>query len=466
MRSPIANSEEVVLAPASRGMLNDEMMERSLSRARLVSALRLGWERRKLLARVALVAFAVSALGSFLIPNRYTAFARLMPPDQMNSGAALLAATASAQAGAGSSLGSIAGDLLGLKNTGALFVGILQSRTICDDLVNKFSLRKVYWDRRIEDARNDLMGYTHVAEDRKSGIILIEVTDRSPQRAAALVAAYIEDLDRLVAKLNTSAAHRERVFLEQRLQEVSRDLEGAENGFSHFASENTAIDIPAQGKAMIEAAATLEGHLIAAETELQSLRQIYADENVRVRAAQAQVNEYRRQLDKLGGISSAPPPAGEEANASLYPSIRQLPLLGVSYADLYRKMKVQESVFEALTREFELAKVEEAKETPSVKVIDVPQVPEKKSSPHRVLLVLTMTLLSVAGGCVFLTGRERWENADRNDPGRQLAVEIFETLTPRWAKASTNGHHLAAADPQPASPALRELEANTNGERK
>jgi len=468
MRNPTANSETIALDPPSGAMEAPEIPDPESSWCAIISSLRVVWDRRRLLARVALVAALVAALGSFLIPNRYTAMARLMPPDQMYSGTAMLAAAASAQAGAGSNLGSIAGDLLGLKNSGALFVGILQSRTIGDDLVNKFNLKKVYWDRRLEDARKDLMGYTYISEDRKSGIITIEVTDRSPQRAAALAGEYIDELDRLVARLNTSSARRERVFLEQRLQEVNRDLESAETGFSQFASKNTAIDIPAQGKAMIEAAATLEGHLIAAQTELQSLKQIYADENVRVRATQAKVNEFRRQLNKLGGMPNSAPAGDGENAASLYPSIRQLPLLGVNYADLYRNMKVQESVFETLTREFELAKVEEAKETPSVKVIDPPEIPEKKSSPQRLLLILAAVLASVGCGCAFLIGEERWKQVDREDPGKQLALEVFHALTLRWPKASTNGHHLAAAGATPNAlpPGQKELETSTNAERK
>jgi capsule polysaccharide export protein KpsE/RkpR len=470
MKHSTANPEEIDLDLSPSVITPPALaVAESLRHDALVSALRVVWDRRKFLARVAGVAAVAAALGSFLIPNRYTATARLMPPDQMYSGTAMLAAAAGAQAGAGSNLGSIAGDLLGLKNSGALFVGILQSRTICDDLVSKFSLQKVYWDRRREDARNDLMGYTHVAEDRKSGIITIEVTDRSAPRAAALAAEYIDELDRVVARLNTSSAHRERVFLEQRLQEVSRDLENAENGFSQFASKNTAIDIPAQGKAMIEAAATLEGHLIAAETELQSLKQVYADENVRVRAVQAEVNEFRRQLAKLGGTPNSPAAGDAENAASLYPSIRQLPLLGVNYADLYRKMKVQESVFETLTREFELAKVEEAKETPSVKVIDPPEIPEKKSSPHRVLLILTATLVSIGCACALVIGRERWNVVDREDPGKQLALEIFHTLALRWPKASTNGHHLSAAvasTHEVLPEGQKELEASTIPERR
>ncbi len=210
---------------------------------------------------------------------------------------------------------------------------------------------------------------------------------------------YVAELNRVVTDLNTSSAHRERMFLEGRLAQVKQDLETAEKNFSQFASANTAIDIQAQGKAMIDAAGALEGQMIAAETERQGLMQIYTADNVRVRSAQARVEELNRQLGRLGGKADASSDstsvAGDPSGASaMYPSIRQLPLLGVSYADYYRATKVQETIFETLTREYELAKVQEAKEIPSVKMIDPPDVPEKKSYPPRLEIMLIGMALS------------------------------------------------------------------------
>ena len=333
---------------------------------------------------------------------------------------------ATAKAGAG--LGTAASNLLGLKSTGNFFVGILQSRTVEDDLIDKFDLRKLYRDRLREDARADLAKNTAISEDRKSGIITVQVTDKVPERAAEMAQEYIEELNLVVTQLNTSSAHRERVFLEERLGQVRQDLESAEKGFSEFASKNTAIDIEAQGKAMIEAAATLEGQFMAAQTELQGLKEIYTDNNVRIRTTQARVDEIQRQLQKLGGKSGSPSQPEPKDDGSLYPSIRKLPLLGVSYADLYRNTKVQEAVFETLTQEYELAKVEEAKETPSVKAIDLPDVPGKKTSPHRLLIVLggTFFVLLCGAGCVL--AEDHWGQIDPQDPGKILAQEVFESM--------------------------------------
>ena len=143
-----------------------------------------------------------------------------------------------------------------MKSSGALFVGILGSETVQDGLIDEFHLKKVYHDSKIEDARKDLSEHTDVSEDRKSGIITIAVTDHDAKRAAAMARSYVDELDRLVAQVSTSSARRERIFLEGRLQDVKTDLDLAARNFSDFASKNTAIDIPEQGKAMVEAAAT------------------------------------------------------------------------------------------------------------------------------------------------------------------------------------------------------------------
>jgi len=239
--------------------------------------------------------------------------------------------------------------------------------------------------------------------------------------------------------VDTSSAHRERVFLEERLAQVKGDLEAAEKTFSEFASKNTALDIQAQGKAMIEAGATLEGQLIGAETELQTLKQVYSDNNVRVRTMQARVNELQHQVEKLGGKFDSATGPNAEPNPSIYPSIRKLPLLGVNYSDLYRNAKLQEAIFETLTQGYELAKVEEAKESPSVKVIDPPNVPGKKSYPHRLLVILVGTLFPCLLGVIWILGRARWTEIDQQDPGKVFALEVFKTLATHWPAASTNG---------------------------
>jgi capsule polysaccharide export protein KpsE/RkpR len=395
-------------------------------RERQIEQMRLLWENRKFLFRWVVWGLLVSIAMAFLIPARYEATTQLMPPEsQSGSGAAaLLSLVAGRGSGAAGGLGSLAGEMLGAKNSGQLFVGILSTRTVQDRLIQQFDLNRLYRESKAEDTRIALARHTSISEDRKSGIISVAVTDHDAKRAAAMSTAYVQELDRLVAQVSTSSARRERIFLEDRLKAVKHELDAAAGRFSQFASKNTAIDIPAQGKAMVEAAARLKGELIFVESELRGLQAIYTDQNVRVRSLRARAGELNAQLEKLGGDSSMPTEAAANDTSSMYPSIRKLPLLGVTYADLYQQTKIQAAVYELLTQQYELAKVQEAKEIPSVKVLDAAVVPTKISFPPRILVSVSGTIAAFVCGCVWLFASRRWNSIDSQDSGKQLAQEV------------------------------------------
>jgi len=413
--------------------------DRRASRERTAARLQMFWEHRQFLLKAFASGFALSLILALVLPYEYQSTARLMPPDQ-SSGLGGLAMLAGLSGKSNSdSLTNIAGSVLGLKTTGDLFLGVLQSRTIRDDVIQKFDLRKVYHERRWDNARDKLAGRTDLSTDHTSGIIVIKVSDHSPQRAAAMTQEYINELDRTLATQDTSAAHRERVFLEQRLQQVKQSLEVAEDKFSDFASKNAALDVPTQGRAMVTATANLQGELIAAQTELQGLRQIYTDNNVRVRSTEARINELQHQLDQMGGVPDGNTTGSSSPNPSLFPSFRKLPSLGVTYADLLRNAKVQEVVFEVLTQEYEMAKVEEAKELPSVKVLDPPNVPEKPSFLPRFLLSALGGFLVLGAGLAWIVGSRNWTNMDPEDPLKVLARRVFADFAGQVNGASSNG---------------------------
>lgn len=431
-------SQEQAGAAFQAGMDNGVSEEPNAARKKWIPTLRLLWNERAFLVRAAGTGLIISVVLAFSIPKRYATSTRLMPPDSQSSSSMMMLAGMAEKAGSG--LGPMAGDLLGLKSSGALFVGMLQSQTIQDRLVEQFELKKVYRKKLLLDARTQLSEKTAVQEDRKSGIITITVTDRSPQRAAAIANAYVNELNTMVAQLSTSSAHRERVFLEGRLQSVRRDLDDAETQLAQFSSKNSTLDIQQQGKAMLDAAAGLAGQMIAAESELQGLRQIYTENNARVRELSARVAELRKEVDKIGGMDSnvaragqskADPPLEPVADTSAdmpYPSIRQLPLLGAKYADYYRQAKVQETVYELLTEQNELAKVEEAKETPSVKVLDPAEIPEKKSYPPRLIVMFLGTFIALGLALARIVGTTRWHEIDPEDERKVFAQEVFASM--------------------------------------
>jgi capsule polysaccharide export protein KpsE/RkpR len=205
---------------------------------------------------------------------------------------------------------------------------------------------------------------------------------------------------------------------------VQSDLERAQVELSDFSSKNTTLDISKQAQAIVEAGAKLQGELIVGRSELDSLEQIYGGENVRVRAARARVANLQRELQRMIGSTES---AGmkEKDNGDLYPSLRQLPVLGVHWADLYRRVKIEETVYDLLNEEYETARIEEAKAIPTVSVIDSPSWPEKKSFPPRRLIVAGCTLLSVFFASFSLLMRERWRTMELHDPRKQLAQTIW-----------------------------------------
>ncbi len=440
MKQTSANKElEVVYQPHPLA----EEVSHEVPGSAVVDRLRLLWEHRGFILRVAALGLVAATVIAFLIPARFESTTRLMPPDDHSGSAFAMAAALGGRMPGG--LGALAGDMLGIKSSGALFTGILVSRTVQDSMITKFDLKKVYGTQRWYTARRRLAENTSISDDRKNGIITITVTDHDPHRAAAMSAEYVAQLNEVVTQLSTSSARRERVFLEERLTQVKQDLQTAEREFGDFASKNTAVDIKEQAKAMVGAAASVQGEIIATQAQLEGLKQIYTENNVRVRSLRAHITELQAQLGKLGGKYEVPGAVEDKKDDSLYPSIRKLPVLGEAYADLYRRTRVQEAVFETLTQQYELAKVAEAKETPSVKVLDPADIAERKSFPPRLMIMFLGVFLAFAVGVIWVLGRTAWEGVPLHRPEKQLAHDVFRTIRARIPGAASNGsgEHLA-----------------------
>jgi len=394
------------------------------------------WRHRKMLARVTIISLVASLAIAFIIPKQYKATASIMPPDQQGSGTMMLAALLGHGGGLGS-LGSLASGLFGGHTTTALFVNLLESETVRGHLIDRFNLQHVYRTRyRITTAKR-LARRTKITDDKKSGVITIEVEDTDPVRARDLAQAYLDELNKILNQTSTSSARQERMFIEHRLNAVQNDLERAQLELSEFSSRNSTIDIKEQTRAMVDTGARVEAEMLVEQSGLQSLRQIYGDNNVRVKETEARIASLQRDLVKMTGSSAPLISGGTDSSDSsdkgeLYPSLRQLPRLAVPYADLYRRVKVQETVFELLTQQYEMARIQEAKDTPVVSVIDSPGIPEKKSFPPRLILTLLLTFLSVAVTAALIIFREGWSKLNPNDPRKTLADEVVPAIRGRW----------------------------------
>ena len=386
----------------------------------LVGLLRLFWECRRIIFKITSTGLLLSLLIALVLPVTYTSTATLMPPETFSNSSKLnLTALAGPAAG-------FAGMLEG-KSPGDLFVAILQSRTVQERLIARFGLLSLYKKSRIEDACKQLGQNTSVSEDTKSGVVTISVTAKNPVLASQIAKAYIEELDRVVTQSSTSAARRERIFLEERLKTIKQDLDDDSKAFSRFASANTAMDIPAQAKDTMDEELKVQGDLIAVQTELAGLRKVYSEDNIRVRAAEARLVALQQAADKISGKGNSAD-SGIGNKGSLYPSLRELPALGVTYSDMRRRIEAEEVLWETMTKQYEMAKVEEAKEIPTVSVLDAANVPQRKSGPPRSIIVVFGTFLSLIAAAISALAISFWEGMDVQDERRKLLAEIGATI--------------------------------------
>jgi uncharacterized protein involved in exopolysaccharide biosynthesis len=422
-------SRRPIIAPPYEPSFPPEHVSEQPAQREMGSKLSLWWRHRRFLWRVFWMTAVLSTAVAFIIPKRFKSTAKLVVPD--NQANSMISGLASRVGGGGSSglgLGLDPSSLLGLKTPGAFYAAVLESRTVQDHLVEKFDLRTHYKKKYYQDARKKLDRNTDIDEEKKSGIITLSVTDWDPKFAAMLARSYIEEMNRVTAELNTSAAHREREFLEARLKSARQDLDHASMQLSEFSSKHTMMDVQQQSRTMMDAAARLQGELIGSESELKGLEQIYSEDNVRVRTLKARVAELQSQLKKMVGAYTPPGQAADAQATGDYPSIRTLPALGYRYQELYRQAKTQETIFDFLTQQYELARVEEAKELPVVRVMDEPNVPEKKSSPIRSLVVGLSVFVALVLGCWWVVEKEKWDQLPLDDSRRLLLAEVKADL--------------------------------------
>jgi uncharacterized protein involved in exopolysaccharide biosynthesis len=389
------------------------------------------WRERRFLWGVTWKTFLAAVVISLLLPKHYEAVTKIVPSVSQTGASGLLGKLAGAGGASTNALGIDSASILGIKTPSALYIEIMRSRTVQDHLMQAFDLQTHYFmgaarfpflRGKLYATRKKLQGFTGFDEDRKSGVITVTCTDYDPQFAARICNAYVAEMNRLSAELNTSDAHRERVFLEDRLQTARQDLSQASLALSRFSSKNAVMDPESQGHSMMDAAARVQGELIVAETDLKGFQEIYADDNIKVRTARARIGELQAQLKKLLGGSGLG--KGVDASPASYLSMRALPMLGYQYSDLYRQAKIQESVYEFLTQQYEMAKIQEAKELPTVSVLDSAVPPERKSGPSRILVVVWSLFGALALACAWTIRRTAWQELPVDDPRRLLAAEV------------------------------------------
>jgi tyrosine-protein kinase Etk/Wzc len=337
--------------------------------------------RKRLIAGATLGSAVLAATISFLVPNRYTATTKVLPPQQAQSSGAMLM-TQLAGSGLGP-LAAVAGKDLGLKNPNDIYIGMLKSRTVEDALISQFELSRVYREKKISDTRKELEKASDIVSS-KEGLIEISVEDKSPQRAAALANSYVEQLRRLTQRLAVTEASQRRLFFEQQVEQAKGDLATAEVALKNTEQKTGMIHLDAQARAVIEAVGTLRAQIAASEVALQGMRSFATDQNPDVIFRERQVAAWREQLANLEGhqVSSD----GDPILAT-----GKMPATLLEYKTRFREAKYRETIFELMAKQFEAAKLDEAKEAAIIQVVDPAVEPDKRSSPKRVLIIICAT---------------------------------------------------------------------------
>lgn len=368
-------------------------------------------EHKGFIARFVLSAVALAIIVSLLLPIRYEAKIVLLPPAQNSSiGSSLLGQLG----GLGSlgSLASLAGGSLGLKNPADMYVSLLTSRTVEDAMIQRFDLMKEYHEERMSDTRKELERRTTAAAGNKDGLIRLTIEDRDPQRAAQLANGYVEEFRKLSSSLAITEAARRRLFFDQQVQQAKEKLTAAEDAMAKTQRSTGVLQIDSQARALIESAAVLRAQVVAKQVRIEGMRSFATDDNPNVILARQELAALQSQLDRVAGSQAD---TGSDINLSK----GRVTQAGMEYLRRFRELKYQETVFELLAKEFEVAKLDEAREGSIVQVVDAAVPPDRKSSPHRLLIVITATFVAFLAAAFWVFLRNSFAKAFELPQNRQ-----------------------------------------------
>ena len=367
---------------------------------------------RRLILKIAAYTIVIGVVVSLLLPIRYTAMTSILPPQQTTAGSALMS-----QLGNLSSVASLAGSSLGLKNPNDLQVAMLRSRTVEDAMLDRFHLVELFKVKQRSDARKLLENIVDIDNGAKDGLIRISVTDRDPRHAAEMANGYVEEFKRLSANLAFTEASQRRLFFEQQLVQAKDNLANAEEDLKKTGQKTGLIQLDSQTRATIELVAELRGEIAAKEVQINAMRSFATGENPELQMAEQQLAGLRSQAEKMGAAS-------EDASNALIPK-GGMQEAGVEYIRKLRDVKYFETIFDLLARQYEIAKVDEARQGATIQVVDRAIVPDRRSSPKRTLIVLGAAVLGSFLGVIWAFAREGLTRLS-NNPAEHDRLELLK----------------------------------------
>jgi len=368
--------------------------------------------KKVILASGAIFAF-IALVVSFLLPSRYTATVTILTPQQNTS----MSSAMSSQLG---TLGGMAALSLGLKNPNDMFVGMFRSRSVEDAMIQKFDLMKQYRVHTMVDARKVFERKSDVDGDAKDKLIHISYKDKDPNRAAEIANSYVEQFRSLSGRLAITEASQRRLFFEQQLELAKNNLANAEEAMKRIEQTTGLIQMDSQARALVDAAASLRAQITAREVQIEGMRTYQTSENSQMVQAQQELQSLRAQLARLGG--------SEDSNSSnfLVPK-GKVPEASIDYVRGLREVKYNETIFDILSKQYEIAKLDEAKQGAVIQVVDPAVAPDKRSFPKRGIIVMGATVVGLLLGICFAFAEAGYEYL-KSLPATFAKIQHFREL--------------------------------------
>ena len=368
-----------------------------------------------------IIATAAGVLIALLLPTRFTATTSILPPQQSasSSGAALMA-----QLG---NLGSLAGaggsGAPGLKNPNDLQIALLRSRTVEDAMIERFHLGQLYGAKNGTQARKMLEKWVDIDSGAKDGLIRISVTDRDRQRAAVLANAYVAEFKSFSATLAVTEASQRRLFFEEQLVQAKDKLADAEEDLKRTEQQTGLLQVDSQDRAAISSLAQIRAQIAAKEVEIRGMQSFATTDNPTLQQAQQELSAMRGQAETLGSS-----PNGASGGFLLPKGVMQEATL--KYVRKLREVKYRQELFDLLARQYEAAKVDEARQGAFVQVVDRALPPDQRSSPKIIWIVLVAALVGAVFSTAWAFAREGFARLTRN-PAERSRIDTLRALVAR-----------------------------------
>lgn len=361
-----------------------------------------------LIVKITAGAAILSVIYSLMLKNIYTANAILLPPQKESVGAkaALLASMG----------GDFAGLADGIGSSSDLYLGILKSRSVADAVIKRLDLKKELKSKNADDTRKKLQKMVKF-QAGKDRMITISAKSKDPVKAALLANTFIDELQKKSLQLNLTSASTERNFVEKRLVLVKQDLKKAEEEMRSFQEKNKTIKADSQAAVAIEAIAKLRAEIVSKEVQLAAMRNSMTDESAEVKALLAGMTKLKSQLNAMSGAN---------ISVGVIPSVGNAPSIGMEYIRRLRELKTQEALFEQLTKQFEVSKINEARDSSAIQVLDEAVVPIRKSSPKRSLIVILTTVIAFLSSIFLVFIKEYLTKLSPEDS--KIIYEMKESL--------------------------------------